>query len=119
MLLFSLAEDEDVVHVDTHDSLINEFLEDVIHHHLEHCWAVSETKEHDQGFKQALVCPEACLLFVPFFDPHIVISPTDVKLSEVLCFSLGHFIEDVWDQWEGVGCQERCLGVPSPTRSQG
>jgi len=36
MLFFSLtAENEDVVHVDGHNPLIDELFEDVIHHHLE------------------------------------------------------------------------------------
>jgi len=50
MLFLGSAEDEDVIHVDNHDSLIDEFLEDVVHHHLECCWTISETEEHDQGF---------------------------------------------------------------------
>jgi len=41
------AKDEDVVHVYDYDSLIYEFSEVVIHHHLECHWAISETKEHD------------------------------------------------------------------------
>ena len=48
MLLLSLAtEDEDVIHANDHDSFIYEFSEDVIHHCLEHLWAVSEAKEYD------------------------------------------------------------------------
>ena len=44
-----------VIHVDSHNSLIYEFLEDVIHHCLKGHGTVHEAKEHDQGFKQALV----------------------------------------------------------------
>src|SRR5882724_2928277 len=44
------AEDEDVVHVDGHYSLIDEFLEDVIHHCLECGGTVCEAEEHDQRF---------------------------------------------------------------------
>ena len=40
------AKDEDVIHVYDYDSLIYEFSEDVIHHCLEHFWAIIETKEH-------------------------------------------------------------------------
>jgi len=39
----------DVTHVDYHDSLIYEFLEDVIHHGLEHHRAVWKAEEHDRG----------------------------------------------------------------------
>ena len=47
LLLGLAAKYEDVVHVNNHDSLVYEFLEDVIHHHLECLWAVSEAKEHN------------------------------------------------------------------------
>src|SRR5882724_6615156 len=48
MLLLSLAaKDEDVIHVNNHNSFIYEFSEDVIHHHLECHQAVSEAEEHD------------------------------------------------------------------------
>ena len=53
MLFFGSAENEDVVYVDNHDTLIYEFLEDVIHHCLKGRKTVHEAKEHDQGFKQA------------------------------------------------------------------
>ena len=65
MLFLSLAENEDVAHVHNHDSLIDEFFVDVIHHCLECRWTVSETEEHDQGFKQALVHPKGFLPPLP------------------------------------------------------
>ena len=41
VFLFLLAaQDEDVVHVDSHDPFINEVFEDVIHHCLECCQTV-------------------------------------------------------------------------------
>ena len=46
-LLCLAPKDEDVVHVDDYNSFVNELSEDVIHHHLEHHQAVSETKEHN------------------------------------------------------------------------
>ena len=49
------AEDEDVVHVDGHYSLIDEFLEDVVHHCLECGRTVHEAEEHDQSFEKASV----------------------------------------------------------------
>jgi len=58
--------------------LVDELLEDVIHHHLEHRQAVSETKEHDKGFKQASVHPKGCLPLVSILDSHIVVSPSDI-----------------------------------------
>jgi len=48
VLLFGLAtEDEDVIHVDEHNSFIYELSDDVIDNCLESSWAVSETKDHD------------------------------------------------------------------------
>jgi len=47
LLLGLVTKDEDVIHVDDHNPFIYELLEDVIHHHLECRWAVSETEEHD------------------------------------------------------------------------
>jgi len=75
VFLFCLAvENEDVIHVDYYDSFIDEFSEDVVHHCLECCQAVSETKEHDNGLKQASVCPKGCLPLGAVLDSHIVIS---------------------------------------------
>src|SRR5882724_4754865 len=51
-LLCLATKDEDVVHVDDYNSFINESSENVIHHRLECCQAVSETKEHDKRFEQ-------------------------------------------------------------------
>ena len=45
VLLLGLAtEDEDVVHVDDHDSFVDNLLEDVVHNCLECHWVVCETK---------------------------------------------------------------------------
>jgi len=52
MLFLGLAaKDEDAIHVNDHNSFVYEFLEDVVHNHLEHCWAISEAEGHDQRFK--------------------------------------------------------------------
>ena len=67
-------------------TLVNEILEDVIHHHLEGSQAVGEAKEHDQGFEEASICLEGGLPLVSLFDPYIVISPSYVQLCEVLGF---------------------------------
>ena len=55
VLLLSLAaKDEDVVHVDGHYSLIDQFFENVVHHHLECGGTVREAEEHDQRFEKGL-----------------------------------------------------------------
>jgi|SRR5882724_10623735 len=71
MLFFCSAEDKEVFHIDNHNSLINEFFEDVVHL-LEHLWTVSETKEHDQGLEQAFVHPKGCPPFIPLLDSYIL-----------------------------------------------
>src|SRR5882724_7079693 len=100
MVLFRslAAETEDVVHIDGHYSFINEFLEDVIHHHLECGGTVHEAKEHDQRFEKASVCPKGGLPLVSFFDLNVVVSPENVQLSEVLGLGFRDLVEDVWDQ---------------------
>ena len=58
--------------------------EDVVHHRLEHRWAVSETKEHDKRFEQASVRLKGHLPLVSILDSHVVVSPSDVQFGEVL-----------------------------------
>src|SRR5882724_2074447 len=83
-LLCLATKNEDVVHVYDYNSFIDELSEDVIHHRLENCWAVSETKEHDKRFEQASVHPKGCLPLISILDSHIVVSPSDVQFGEVL-----------------------------------
>ena len=58
--------------------------EDVIHHHLEGCWAVREAKEHDLWLKEPLVGMECSLPLVALSDSDIVETPSDIQLSKVL-----------------------------------
>ena len=53
MMLNHVGIHQDVVHVNHHIALIDEVLENVIHHHLEGGWAMGEAEEHDKGFKEA------------------------------------------------------------------
>src|SRR6266481_2214383 len=62
------------IHVNGHQALINELLENVIHHGLEGGWAVGEAKVHDQWFEESPVCPEGSFPLVTLFDTYIVIS---------------------------------------------
>src|SRR5882724_4548632 len=83
-LLCLATKNEDVVHVDDYNSFVDELSEDVIHHRLEHRQAVSETKEHDKRFEQALVHLKGCLPLVSILDSHVIVSPSDVQFGEVL-----------------------------------
>jgi len=50
---------------------------------LEGSGAVSHSKEHHEGFKEAAIGAEGCLLFISGLDVHIVEPPLDVKFCEV------------------------------------
>ena len=65
-------------------TLVDEIFENAIHHRLEGGWVVGEAKEHVQGFKEALICPESSFPLISLFDLYIVISPSYVQLCEVL-----------------------------------
>ncbi len=84
MLLEGLYEDEDVVQVYHHYSFRDEFFKDIIHHHLEHGWAISKTKKHDERFKEASVHSKSGLPLIAFLDANIIESPLNVQLGEVL-----------------------------------
>ena len=77
-MFYRLGVYQDVVHVNSYVTLINEIFEDVVHHRLEGSWAVGEAKEHDQGFKEASIHPEDGLPLISLSDPYIVISPSYV-----------------------------------------
>jgi hypothetical protein len=47
----SLDVDEDVIQMHHHET-ISERLQDIIHHPLEICWGIFQTKGHDQPFKK-------------------------------------------------------------------
>src|SRR5258707_12956989 len=93
--------DQDVVHVAYDFTTVNELTKDVIHHHLEHCRGVAQSKEHDSWFEQALVSPECGLPFITLLDPHVVEPPAEVKYSEELGTTEGG--QDIRDKGEGVG----------------
>ena len=46
--------------------------------------AVGHSKEHHEGFKEAMIGAEGCLLFISGLDTHIVELPPDVKFCEAL-----------------------------------
>jgi len=73
VFLLSLAtKDEDIIHVDDHNTFVDELSEDIIHHCLENCQTIGQTKEHDKRFKQVSVHPKGCLPLISVFDPHIL-----------------------------------------------
>ncbi|KIJ06067.1 hypothetical protein PAXINDRAFT_92548, partial [Paxillus involutus ATCC 200175] len=51
---------------------------------LEGSRGVSETEEHNERFKQSTIGAESGFPFVPFLDPNIVVTPTDIEFGEIL-----------------------------------
>src|SRR5260221_318694 len=99
--------DEDVVHVAYDFAMINELMKDVIHHHLECCRGVAQSKEHDSWFEQALVSPECSLPLIALLDLHIVEPPAEVEYGEEL--STMEAGQDIRDEGEGVGVLDHDL----------
>ncbi|KAG5732064.1 hypothetical protein E4T56_gene18820 [Termitomyces sp. T112] len=100
MFLQHFGVEEDVIEVHTHYTLYNEVLEDVIHHGLDGGQAIGETKEYDKQLEQFLVGPEGCLPLISFLNMHIVVTPPDVQLSEVL--HAAEVVDELRDEGEGV-----------------
>ncbi len=53
--------------------------EDVVHHSLECCQGIGESKVHDRRLKKSVPHFECCFAFVSFFDAYVVIPPPDIQ----------------------------------------
>ena len=84
MFLFCPRKDQNVVQVHYYDPFSYESSENVIHHSLEDSGAVGYSKEHHEGFKEAVIGAEGHLPFISELDVHIIEPPPDVKFCEVL-----------------------------------
>ncbi|KAG5350337.1 hypothetical protein C0989_011515 [Termitomyces sp. Mn162] len=84
VLLQPFGIDEDVVKVHTHYALCYKVPEDVVNHGLEGSRAIGESKEHNKWLEQFPVGSEGSLLLISLMNAHIVVTPPDVQLSEVL-----------------------------------
>lgn len=100
MFFQGLGEDENVVQIDHHLALTNEISEQIIQHSLKCGWRIGKPKEHNQGLKQSSVGPKCGFPLISFLDPDVVVTPTDVKLGEVLRSS--EFIHKFLDQRKRV-----------------
>ena len=76
---------QDIVHIYDQPPFSYLFGKDCILHCLEGGRRISQSKEHDSGFKQPLVRDECCFMFVAFFDAYIVVPPSDVYFGKFLC----------------------------------
>jgi hypothetical protein len=78
-----LSRNCNIVHVDVNvgsSAFVsrNGLLINAIHHHLECRRQVSESKEHYGGFEQPLSHFEHCFVFIPLFDPYVVVTPPNI-----------------------------------------
>ena len=100
MLFLCLHKDQNVVQVHYYDPFGYEGPEDVVHHSLEGGRTVGHSEEHYEGFEEAAIGTEGCLLFVSGPDSYVIETPSDVKLGEVLgSMELG---DELGDEGEGV-----------------
>src|SRR5258708_19613445 len=76
--------DEDIIHIAYGLTIVDEVSEDIVHHRLECCGGVTQSKEHDSWLKQPSVSLECSLPLIPFLDLHIIESPLEVKYGEEL-----------------------------------
>ena len=80
----SFHEDQDVVEVHTYDTFLNQILEDVIHHCLEGGRGIGQSEKHHQGFEKSPICTKSHLPLIVVFHTHIIVSPMNIELREVL-----------------------------------
>ncbi len=80
---FAFGVDEDVIKINYHKNVefLCQDLADVI---LEDGRYISQSKRHYLVLKMAIVGPKGCLPFVAFFDPHLIIDISQIKLGETL-----------------------------------
>ena len=92
---------EEVIHIDDEPSLSDHILEGVVHESLECSGGVAKTEEHDRRFKEPFVGDKGRLPLVTIFDVDVVVSPTNIELSEVA--SVFQLVHEVRDERKGVG----------------
>ena len=97
--------DPNIVHVDS-DSHAERFMFeddvaiDVIHHRLECCWRIGESKVHDRRLKKSVSGFKRCLLFVSFANAYVVIPPANIELRVDVC--VAEVADEVRNQRKGV-----------------
>ncbi len=75
---------EDIIHIAYRLAIVDELMEDIVHHCLEHHRGVTQSKKHNSWFEQPSVSSEHDLPLVIFLDLHVVESPAEIKYGEEL-----------------------------------
>ena len=92
---------EEVIHIDDEPSFSDHVLKGVVHELLECGRGVTETKEHNGGFKESFVHDKGHLPLVAILDVDVIVPPMKIKLSEVV--SIFQLVHEVGDERERVG----------------
>ena len=96
--------DSHVIHVDFKPLLRKHICEDVVHEGLKGGGSITESKEHDSGFKESHGGDESGLPLIFLSDANVVISPTNVEFGEQGGFF--HVIDEFGNQGERVGISD-------------
>ncbi len=76
--------DANVIHIDMDCGakgfvFEDDVLVDEVHHGLESCWRISESKIHDCWFEESVSGFKCRFLFISITDSYIVVAPSDVE----------------------------------------
>ena len=96
--------DSHVIHVDFKPLLQKHICKDVIHEGLKGGGSVTESKEHDSGFKESHGGDESSFPLIFHSDANVVISPTNVEFGEQGGFF--HVVDEFGDQGERIGISD-------------
>ena len=96
--------DSHVIHVDFKPLLWEHICEDVVHEGLKGGGSVTESKEHNSGFKESHGGDESGFPLIFFLDANVVIFPTDVKFGEQGGFF--HVVDEFGNQGERIGVSD-------------
>ena len=83
MLLFHLHKDQDVIQVHYDNPFHYDGSEDIIHHSLEDSRAVGHSKEHYEGFEEALVGAKGHFPLISRLNAYIIETPVNIQFCEV------------------------------------
>ncbi len=83
LFAFALSVDEDVIKVH-YDKNVKLLCQDLVNVALECGRCIGQSKRHHLVFKIAIAGPKGRLLFIAFFDPHLMIGIGQIELGEML-----------------------------------
>ena len=84
MLLFCLCKNQNVVQVHYDNPFHYNSSEDIVHYSLEDSGTVGHSKEHHEGFEEAVIGMKGHFPFISGLDACIIETPADIQFCEVL-----------------------------------